>query len=98
MILQGTALVPGTCGELVQGTLSGGNFLVTCPVNWFSRVTVAIQEDVLPVGCGVSSTQGKWEDASSSTGIVFPAERIKTAQAVRRALDREGCPGLGGGC
>ncbi len=78
MILQGTAMVPGTCGELVQGTLSGSNFLVTCPVNWFSRVTVTIQED-----------------GSSSAGIVFPAERTKTAQAVRRALDREGCPGPG---
>ncbi|MGD0153511.1 MAG: GHMP kinase [Thermacetogeniaceae bacterium] len=73
MILQGTALVPGTCGELVQGTMSGKNFLITCPVNWYSRVTVKI----------------------SGHRILFPADRIKTAQAVRKALDREDCPGRG---
>ncbi len=53
MILQGTALMPGSCGELVQGTLQGVNFLVTCPVNWFSRVTVHIGpslKDAYPAG------------------------------------------------
>lgn len=31
---------PGSCGELVQGTIDGVNFLITCPVDWFSEVTV----------------------------------------------------------
>lgn len=31
---------PGSCGELVQGTISGVNFLITCPVDWYSEVTV----------------------------------------------------------
>jgi L-threonine kinase len=29
---------PGSCGELVQGTINGKNFLITCPVNLFSEV------------------------------------------------------------
>lgn len=40
----GTAscLAPGTCGELVQGMIGGVDFLVTCPINQFSRATVTV--------------------------------------------------------
>ena len=40
----GTAsvLAPGTCGELVQGMTGGVDFLVTCPINQFSRATVTV--------------------------------------------------------
>ncbi len=38
-----TALAPGTCGELVQGMTGGIDFLVTCPINQFSRVTVTLR-------------------------------------------------------
>lgn len=31
---------PGSCGELVQGTINGINFLITCPVDWYSEVSV----------------------------------------------------------
>jgi L-threonine kinase len=105
MILRGTALVPGTCGELVQGTLSGNDFLVTCPVNWFSRVTVTINHSEsgtqnTPDGSSLNvirpDTLATKKDVPLSAGrIVFPAERIKTALAVRKTLDREGYPGLG---
>ena len=37
-----TALAPGTCGELVQGIADGADFLVTCPINQFSRATVTL--------------------------------------------------------
>ncbi|SDE84856.1 GHMP kinase [Sporomusa acidovorans] len=36
---------PGSCGELVQGTINGGNFLITCPVDWYSEVTVVSGDD-----------------------------------------------------
>ena len=41
----GTAsvLAPGTCGELVQGMTGGTHFLVTCPINQFSRATVTLR-------------------------------------------------------
>lgn len=32
--------VPGSCGELVQGCIDGKPFLVTCPVNLYTRVVV----------------------------------------------------------
>jgi len=34
--------VPGSCGELVQGFLEGGYFLVSCPVDFFATVSVEI--------------------------------------------------------
>lgn len=40
--MKATVQAPGTCGELVQGTLDGINFLITCPVNSYSRVTVEL--------------------------------------------------------
>lgn len=33
---------PGSCGELVQGTISGNHFLITCPVDLYAEVTVEI--------------------------------------------------------
>lgn len=36
-----TVKVPGSCGELVQGTLDGKPFLITCPVNLFTTVTIS---------------------------------------------------------
>ncbi|MDA0733922.1 MAG: GHMP kinase [Chloroflexi bacterium] len=37
-----TVRVPGVCGELVQGMLGQSHFLVTCPVDFYSRITVEI--------------------------------------------------------
>lgn len=37
-----TVKVPGTCGELVQGTIDGQPFLVTCPINIWSTADVGI--------------------------------------------------------
>jgi uncharacterized protein involved in propanediol utilization len=44
-IRAGTARVPGTCGELVQGQLAGGvDFLITLPVDLWSEVRVRLDE------------------------------------------------------
>jgi L-threonine kinase len=41
----GSARVPGTCGELVQGQLRGGvDFLITLPVDLWSEVRVRLDE------------------------------------------------------
>ncbi len=42
MLGTASALAPGTCGELVQGMTGGVDFLVTCPINQFSRATVTL--------------------------------------------------------
>ena len=36
-----TVRVPGSCGELVQGTEQGRPFLVTCPINCYTTVRVS---------------------------------------------------------
>jgi len=40
--MRATVRCPGTCGELVQGTLNDTHFLITCPVNLYSEVTVEL--------------------------------------------------------
>jgi len=35
-----TVKAPGSCGELAQGTMDGKNFLITCPIDVYSEVTV----------------------------------------------------------
>lgn len=35
-----TVRAPGSCGELAQGTINGKNFLITCPIDVYSEVTV----------------------------------------------------------
>ena len=37
-----SARAPGTCGEPAQGILEGSHFLVTCPIDLYSRVAVEI--------------------------------------------------------
>ena len=66
-----TASAPGTCGELVQGMTGGAHFLVTCPINQFSRATVTLR-----VG-----------DSAQSDAAVFGIDHLpKARQAASRAL------------
>ncbi len=37
-----TAMVPGTCGEWVQGTLDDVPCLVSCAMDWYAHVTVTV--------------------------------------------------------
>lgn len=43
-MLRATVAMPGSCGELAQGTLEGIPFHITCPVDIFSLVTVELEE------------------------------------------------------
>ena len=59
--LVGSAIVraPGVCGELVQGIRDGMYFLVTCPVDFFSRVRVDLYNNVLSSGTPeIEATKG----------------------------------------
>ncbi len=40
-----TASAPGTCGELVQGFIDGKDFLITCPIDLWSEVTVFFTDE-----------------------------------------------------
>ncbi|AJJ11250.1 hypothetical protein CH64_1336 [Yersinia rohdei] len=36
------ACCPASCGELLQGWILGGEKLISCPINWYSRVSVTL--------------------------------------------------------
>ncbi len=56
-----TVRAPGVCGELAQGVIEGIHFLVTCPVDFYSRVKVDIYSD----GPGVEAPEGCEKAAAS---------------------------------
>ena len=55
LIGSATVRAPGVCGELAQGVIEGIHFLVTCPIDFYSRVTVDLYSDgpgvEVPAGC-----------------------------------------------
>jgi len=67
-----TASAPGTCGELVQGMTGGAHFLVTCPINQFSRATATLR------------AAGSRDAAGGVSGI---DHLPKARQAVAKALE-----------
>ena len=54
LIGSATVRAPGVCGELAQGVIEGIHFLVTCPIDFYSRVTVDLYSD----GPGVDAPEG----------------------------------------
>jgi len=42
---EATVRVPATCGEYVQGMLERRHFLISCPIDLFAEVTVALADD-----------------------------------------------------
>ena len=54
LIGSATVRAPGVCGELAQGGIEGIHFLVTCPIDFYSRVTVDVYSD----GPGVEAPEG----------------------------------------
>ena len=55
LIGSATVRAPGVCGELAQGVIEGIHFLVTCPIDFYLRVTVDLYSDgpgvEAPAGC-----------------------------------------------
>ncbi|MCC5464425.1 GHMP family kinase ATP-binding protein [Pelosinus baikalensis] len=47
-----TVKAPGSCGELAQGTIAGRNFLITCPIDLYSEVTVKPCEGTASLNVG----------------------------------------------
>ena len=48
--LIGIAKAPGSCGELVQGTLNGESFHISCPINLYSQVRIVLNSEGRIVG------------------------------------------------
>lgn len=47
-----TVKAPGSCGELAQGTIGGRNFLITCPIDLYSEVTVSSHKAITQLNVG----------------------------------------------
>lgn len=58
-MLKGAGRAPVTCGELVQGVIGGQDFLVTCPLDLYSRATVFVEPEGGPGGLPVFSGAGE---------------------------------------
>jgi len=72
---------PGSCGELVQGTLEGKNFLITCPIDIFSEVTV--QMHTQPVAAGdktIEAVRRTW----AYLGVALERFAVKAESALPR--------------
>lgn len=68
-----TASAPGTCGELVQGMMGGAHFLVTCPINQFSRATATLRV----------------ADSEDPAGLISSIDHLpKARQAISTALEK----------
>ncbi len=80
------ALVPCTCGELVQGLLEGEPFLVSCPIDRYSRVTVTLEGAGAPVAPLAAP-------AAREDGASLP--HPKALQAARAALTALGLGDVG---
>ena len=70
-----TVRVPGVCGELVQGMQGDSLFLVTCPIDFFSRVRVDLYDG---------------GPAGELPEVAGCANHPKAAEAVRATLERLG--------
>ena len=70
-----TVRVPGVCGELVQGMQGDSLFLVTCPIDFFSRVRIDLYDGA---------------DAGERPEVGGCANHPKAGEAVRVTLERFG--------
>ena len=68
-----TVRAPGVCGELAQGVIEGIHFLVTCPVDFYSRGKVAIYSD----GPGVEAPQDCDKAAAAVRRTLFHLKHAK---------------------
>lgn len=89
MSIQATIRVPGSCGELVQGTIAGHNLLISCPINLYNQVTVYL--DPLYKGIKVNKYAPKTVNAVKKTLEFYN----RTDLGVRVNIDSELLVGKG---
>lgn len=74
-----TVRAPGVCGELAQGVLENISFLVTCPIDFYSRVKVEVYEN----GFGVRVTGDCPKTAAAVRRALAHLKRAKLSANVR---------------
>lgn len=77
---------PGVCGELVQGMLEESYFLVTCPVDFFSRVRVELYQN----GSGVAGPPDcpKAAAAVQATLVYLEREKLSARLTISNPIPR----------
>jgi L-threonine kinase len=91
------ALVPCTCGELVQGAFNGLPFLVSCPVDRFSRVRVSItlsHDDCAKWLTPPPGSAGRWPARPHPLPYVLGECAVEAGELSRACYQAGG--GLGG--
>ena len=73
LIGSATVRAPGVCGELAQGVLENMHFLVTCPVDFYSRVRVDLYDD----GPGVEAPEDCEKSAAAVRRALAHLKRAK---------------------
>ncbi|WP_159442873.1 GHMP family kinase ATP-binding protein [Selenihalanaerobacter shriftii] len=82
--MKATVKAPGTCGELVQGTIDNINFHVTCPINKYSYVTVELASHMQETIC--KQELPKTVQAVNKTLDYFGIDNLKAIINVRSEL------------
>jgi len=86
LIGSATVRAPGVCGELVQGKLGDTHFLVTCPIDFFSRATVELYQDNSAVSAPASCP--KATSAVKATLAYLGRERLGARLTVASPIPR----------
>lgn len=82
--MRGVARAPGTCGELIQGTIGGINFHVTCPVDMYSVVEVTINPGQNKIK--LNTPMRKAEEAAARTLAFFGMSNFTVDVQVKSPL------------
>ncbi len=81
-----TVRAPGVCGELAQGMLGSHYFLVTCPVDFYSRVRVDLYLD--PIGIEAPPESSKTAAAVQGTLRSLGYEHLGARIAIANPIPR----------
>ncbi len=86
-----TVRVPGVCGELVQGMLNDDYYLVTCPIDYYSRVQVDLFSPGSPIDAPPVVGPGdspKAVAAVSATLVHLGREELSARLAISNPIPR----------
>ncbi len=91
----GIAFVPCTCGELVQGTLEGEPFLVSCPIDLYSRVRVVVGGEHSVVTTSVVRSRSVEREERTAKAVTTAHDpTFKARRAAANTLAALGYPDL----
>jgi len=55
LMYKASVKVPGSCGELAQGIINNEDFLITCPIDIYSQVSVEFDENIKGINVNIDA-------------------------------------------